>query len=1064
MIEMNVQIDHIHLNVSIPPKISVSQLMGILKGKTAIKIFKSYPQLKKKPYWGNHFWARGYCVDTIGLDEDKIKKYVIYQEKQERLEEQQSFDFSPLYLTAGISGGTSPICYNTAPGTFTASGSGGTGSYTYQWYTTSGMIIGATNVTYAPGSLAATTGYYCAVTSGSCGTVNTAATTITVLNNFTAGTILSSSETICHNGNPALIGSSADATGGDGTFSYKWQSSTDNLFTSPTDIANDAATYDPPAGLTTTTWYRRLAKDGTCNTSWNISAGIWQVTVSSIFLSGAIMTTGESLCFNGNPSLIGSVTPASGGSGTFSYQWQSSGNAGFTSPVDIANNALTYDPPSGLTATTWYRRQAKDGTPGAAWTSAAGTWQVSVTLHFVAGSASSDQTICYHATPAQITAALPSGGTSPYTCQWQSSTDNTTFQDISGSTGTGYQPGSLTQTTYYRQKQTSSAGCGQVFTPVVTITIHANSITAASLVNPLCKGASTTVMATGGSDYTWDQGLGSGPSKVVSPVANTTYTVTGTDNYGCSGIAASVTVTVTTLPDIQIAGSAAGSTGSSSTIALGSSENLTASGATTYLWNTGSTANPVTVTPTVATSYIVTGTTGNCSATVSHMVIVASVNAGPNQFICTGSSTTLTATSTGIVSPVYVWTLGNHSGASVTVSPAATTTYTVKANNLYFSTLTVYVNPKPVAEAGQGITIGTGSSGVLTGSVLTPTVAPYTYSWTNQGGSVISTAANATVNAAGTYNLVVTDVFGCASPPDNTTVTVTSSGVAVSGNVAYAFNATNNQMHDVTIALKQGLTTVYSTTTASAGNGNYNFPGVLPGTYTVYLPSSKPWGKVTATDITLIQNHYKTPGGTPLTGIKRLAADVVGNSSAATVNSVDRDTVNARRITPTITFSTGNWVFTRAADISLNTYPIPYANSAEYSDIILTVSGTAVVQDFRALCYGDMDASNTGLKDNEIAVTDFTTTRALDLVNIPNPFTQQTTIRFTVPVTGSVTVSVHSMLGLPVAVIADPDDYEGVHTLVFDAHDMAPGIYLYTVKLTTSDDVMIQTGKMMIVR
>jgi putative transposase len=96
LIEMNIQIDHILLIVNIPPKISVSQLMGILKGKTAIKIFKSYPQLKKKPYWGNHFWARGYCVDTIGIDEDKIKKYVIYQEKQERLEEQQSFDFGPL--------------------------------------------------------------------------------------------------------------------------------------------------------------------------------------------------------------------------------------------------------------------------------------------------------------------------------------------------------------------------------------------------------------------------------------------------------------------------------------------------------------------------------------------------------------------------------------------------------------------------------------------------------------------------------------------------------------------------------------------------------------------------------------------------------------------------------------------------------------------------------------------------------------------------------------------------------------------------------------------------------
>ena len=93
---MKIQIDHVHMIVSIPPKISVSQFIEILKGKTAIKIFKSYPHLKKKPYWGNHFWARGYCVDTVGLDEDKIKKYVIYQEKQERIEEQQSFEFGPL--------------------------------------------------------------------------------------------------------------------------------------------------------------------------------------------------------------------------------------------------------------------------------------------------------------------------------------------------------------------------------------------------------------------------------------------------------------------------------------------------------------------------------------------------------------------------------------------------------------------------------------------------------------------------------------------------------------------------------------------------------------------------------------------------------------------------------------------------------------------------------------------------------------------------------------------------------------------------------------------------------
>ena len=93
--EMSVQKDHIHLVVSIPPKVSISEMMGILKGKLAIKLFKSYPKMKQKPYWGNHFWARGYFVSTVGIDEDVIKRYVKYQEEEEkRIEEQQHrFDF-----------------------------------------------------------------------------------------------------------------------------------------------------------------------------------------------------------------------------------------------------------------------------------------------------------------------------------------------------------------------------------------------------------------------------------------------------------------------------------------------------------------------------------------------------------------------------------------------------------------------------------------------------------------------------------------------------------------------------------------------------------------------------------------------------------------------------------------------------------------------------------------------------------------------------------------------------------------------------------------------------------
>ena len=60
--EFNIQPDHIHMLISIPPKRSVSEIMGIIKGKSAIHLFKTKKQLKEKPYWGNHFWARGYCL------------------------------------------------------------------------------------------------------------------------------------------------------------------------------------------------------------------------------------------------------------------------------------------------------------------------------------------------------------------------------------------------------------------------------------------------------------------------------------------------------------------------------------------------------------------------------------------------------------------------------------------------------------------------------------------------------------------------------------------------------------------------------------------------------------------------------------------------------------------------------------------------------------------------------------------------------------------------------------------------------------------------------------------
>ena len=81
--EINIQPDHVHLILSIPPKYSVSETMGWLKGKTAIKLFQEQRELSKL-YWGRHIWARGYCVSTVGLNEEQIRKYVKWRQEREQ--------------------------------------------------------------------------------------------------------------------------------------------------------------------------------------------------------------------------------------------------------------------------------------------------------------------------------------------------------------------------------------------------------------------------------------------------------------------------------------------------------------------------------------------------------------------------------------------------------------------------------------------------------------------------------------------------------------------------------------------------------------------------------------------------------------------------------------------------------------------------------------------------------------------------------------------------------------------------------------------------------------------
>jgi putative transposase len=93
IIEGKACVDHIHMCVSIPPKYSVATIVGYIKGKSAMIIFEKYSRLRKN-FKGHSFWARGYYVSTVGLDEAKIRKYIQNQEEREQIEDQYDSDTS----------------------------------------------------------------------------------------------------------------------------------------------------------------------------------------------------------------------------------------------------------------------------------------------------------------------------------------------------------------------------------------------------------------------------------------------------------------------------------------------------------------------------------------------------------------------------------------------------------------------------------------------------------------------------------------------------------------------------------------------------------------------------------------------------------------------------------------------------------------------------------------------------------------------------------------------------------------------------------------------------------
>ena len=93
ILEGHLMSDHVHMCISIPPKFAVSNVVGFIKGKSAISVARNF-RGRRRNFTGESFWARGYFVSTVGLDEEMVRKYIRDQEKEDQRLDQLNMDWS----------------------------------------------------------------------------------------------------------------------------------------------------------------------------------------------------------------------------------------------------------------------------------------------------------------------------------------------------------------------------------------------------------------------------------------------------------------------------------------------------------------------------------------------------------------------------------------------------------------------------------------------------------------------------------------------------------------------------------------------------------------------------------------------------------------------------------------------------------------------------------------------------------------------------------------------------------------------------------------------------------
>lgn len=287
-------------------------------------------------------------------------------------------------------------------------------------------------------------------------------------------------------------------------------------------------------------------------------------------------------------------------------------------------------------------------------------------------------------------------------------------------------------------------------TSTQTLTINATPNVAVNSAT-ICSGNAASLTATGATNYSWSNSATTAAVS-VSPASTTSYTVTGTSN-GCTNSKVA-TVTVKATPVLNV---------NNASVCNGSPAVISASGATTYLWNTSATTSSISVSPSSNTNYTVTGTTNGCSST---KVVTVTINSTPtvavtHATVCAGSPAVLSASGAGN----YSWSNSATTG-SISVSPSSTTSYTVTGFNgscQDMKVATVTVNALPSVALAVSATVVCINESALT---LSGTPAGGTYSGTGVSGS----SFNPATSGAGTFtvNYAYTDANSCANSAQKT--------------------------------------------------------------------------------------------------------------------------------------------------------------------------------------------------------------------------------------------------------------------------------------------------------